>query len=221
MSPTGLPARLLVWAAGLAPLGLLAWDFATDGLGAEPVEEITHRTGQWALRLLLLSLSVTPLRRMLGWHGLIPHRRTLGLLAFLYALLHLATFLVFDLDLSFGELLSEVAKRPYITVGFATFVMLSLLAATSTRGWMRRLGRRWTTLHRLVYAAAVGAVVHFAWSVKADLREPLVYAAVVALLLGLRLLPRRPRPGQSGANYATLPRSTKTGSGAAPATVTE
>jgi len=157
--------------------------------------------------MLLLSLAVTPLRRRLGWRWLQPHRRTFGLLCFGYACLHFATYLGFDLDFRFGELATDIAERPYITVGFSTLVVLAVLAATSTRGWMRRLGRRWTKLHRGVYAAAVGAVVHFAWSVKADLTEPIVYASVAALLLALRRWPRRRSVGQSDANYATLPRA--------------
>jgi sulfoxide reductase heme-binding subunit YedZ len=209
----GRPARVSVWALGLLPLLALLWDFALDGLGPEPVERITHHTGKWALRMLLLCLAVTPLRRGLGWRTLQPHRRTLGLLAFTYASLHFATYLVFDLDFRFGELAEDVQKRPYITVGFATLALLALLAVTSTRGWMRRLGRRWTKLHRGVYLAAVGAPVHFAWSVKADLAEPLVYASVAGVLLALRLRPLTHRIGRSDANYATLPRSTKTGIG--------
>jgi sulfoxide reductase heme-binding subunit YedZ len=183
----------LVLAAGTAPaLGLLV-DGLRDDLGANPVETITHVTGDWTLRLLLATLAVTPLRRLLGWHRLAPHRRTLGLLAFSYACLHLATFVALDLGFDPGLLAEEVTERPYITVGFASFVLLVPLALTSTRGAIRRLGRRWQTLHRLVYLAAVGGVVHFLWSVKADQREPWLYAAVLAALLAGRLVPSRRR----------------------------
>jgi len=185
-------ATLVVTTLGLAPLAHLATDFAFDGFGPEPVEEITHRTGEWALRLLLLTLAVTPLRRLVGWRWLPAQRRTLGLLCFLYAGLHFATYLVFELELRFGELAHEVVERPYITAGFGAFVLLSGLALTSTRGWIRRLGRRWVSLHRAIYLAAILAVVHFIWSVKADLLEPLVYAAIAAGLLLLRW-PRKAR----------------------------
>jgi sulfoxide reductase heme-binding subunit YedZ len=179
---------------GSIPFATLIGDFAFDGFGPEPVEEITHRTGKWALRMLLLSLSITPLRRLLATaplrhqlRWLAAQRRTLGLLCFFYATLHFSTYLVFELELRFGELGHEVAERPYITVGFTTFVLLACLAVTSTTGWMRRLGRRWTSLHRIVYLAAIGAVLHFVWSVKADLREPLTYAAIAMGLLLYRL----------------------------------
>jgi len=182
---------------GLVPLLALAAGVATDSLGADPVEALTHETGQWALRFLLLTLAVTPARRWLGWTWLAPHRRTLGLLAYLYALLHFGVYVVFDLGLDPGELATDVLERPFITVGFASLVLLTPLALTSTRRAIRRLGRRWRTLHRLVYAAVVGAVVHFYWSVKADVTEPLVYAGIAATLLLLRLAGRvgRRRPG--------------------------
>jgi sulfoxide reductase heme-binding subunit YedZ len=183
----------LVAAASLPLLGL-AVGAARDSLGANPVETITHTTGDWALRLLLATLAVTPLRRVLGWPSLAPYRRTLGLLAFGYACLHFGTYLALDLGFDFASLGEDIAKRPYITVGFATFLTLVPLAATSTRAAVRRLGRRWVTLHRLVYAAGVGAVVHFLWLVKADHREPLIYAAVLAGLLAERLWRRLPKP---------------------------
>jgi sulfoxide reductase heme-binding subunit YedZ len=181
-------AALIALAA--IPLGQLIWGAWQGALGAEPVETITHTTGAWALRLLLASLAVTPLRR--GWPGLAwlaPYRRTLGLLAFGYATLHFATFLVFDLGLDLSALGEEIRKRPYVTLGFAAFCMLAPLAATSTRASQRRLGRRWVALHRAVYLAGALAVAHFLWLVKADLREPLIYAALLALLL----LARGPR----------------------------
>jgi len=176
-------AALVIAAA--APLaGLIVR--AAGGELADPVEDITHLTGEWALRLLLACLAVTPLRRLFGWRGLAPFRRTLGLLAFGYALLHFATYVALDLGFDFATLAEDVGERLYITAGFAAFLLLLPLAITSTRGWQRRLGRRWLKLHRVVYAAGALAVLHFIWLVKADLREPLIYAALLAALLGAR-----------------------------------
>ena len=173
----------------LLPLAGLALGAARGALGANPVETITHETGRWALRLLLATLAITPLRRFAGWSFVAPWRRSLGLLAFLYATLHFATFLVLDLGLDFSALGKEVAKRPYVSLGFTALLLLTPLALTSTRAWQRRLGRRWLRLHRLVYVAAGLAVLHFLWLVKADLAEPLAYAAVLALLLAARVRP--------------------------------
>ena len=183
-------AGRMAWQAALviACAAPLAWLIvrAAGGELAEPVEDITHLTGDWALRLLLASLAVTPLRRIFGWRGLAPFRRTLGLLAFGYALLHFATYLALDLGFDFAALAEDVGERLYITAGFAAFLLLLPLAITSTRGWQRRLGRRWLKLHRVVYAAGALAVLHFIWLVKADLRDPLLYAALLAVLLGVR-----------------------------------
>ena len=149
-----------------------------------------HEPGRWTLRLLLATLSVTPLRRLTGQSWLAPQRRTLGLLCFSWATLHLATWVALDLAFDFGAVVEDVLERPYITAGFTGFLCLVPLAITSTRAWMGRLGRRWKQLHRLVYVAAVAGVVHFLWQVKADLLEPGIYAAVLALLLAARLIPR-------------------------------
>lgn len=183
-------AHLTLVALGLLPLAALALGAARGTLGANPVETITHTTGQWALRLLLATLAITPLRRFAGWSFAAPWRRSLGLLAFGYATLHFATFLALDLGFDLSALGEEVAERPYVTLGFSALLLLTPLAVTSTRGWQRRLGRRWLTLHRLVYAAAALAVLHFVWLVKADLAEPLAYAAVLAGLLAARRLRR-------------------------------
>ncbi len=172
---------------GVTPLVGLVIAALSDGLGANPVEEITHVTGKWALRFLVLSLTVTPLRRLTGWRMLTLERRTLGLFAFLYAALHLATYVALDLGFDWANLGEDIRKRPYITVGFSTFCLLLTLASTSTRAAARRLGSRWKQLHRLVYLAGIGAVVHFFWLVKADTREPLIYGAIVAMLLSVRL----------------------------------
>jgi len=193
-----------VAAAGLIPLARGVFDFATGGLGPEPVEEITHRSGEWALRMLLLGLAVSPARHLLDARGLAPHRRTFGLLAFLYASLHFITYLALDLDFRLGDLAEDIRERPFITVGFGALVLLTPLALTSTRGWIRRLGKRWRRLHRGVYAAVTLAAIHFVWSAKADWLEPGLYAAVAAVLLGLRI------PGAFGRkrfNYATLRRA--------------
>jgi len=180
-----------VFATALLPAVVLAWDAWRDRLGADPIEEITHRTGWWALTFLLIALAVTPVRRLTKWNGLVRFRRMLGLFAFFYACLHLLTYVVLDLYFAFGTVLEDVAKRPYITVGFGAFLILLALAVTSTKGWVRRLGKRWQRLHRLVYLAAIGGVVHFLWGVKADVREPLVFGAVLAILLVARI--RRPK----------------------------
>lgn len=179
--------KALVFIACLIPLGLLVWNGYNDNLGANPIEAITHGTGDWALRLLLVTLAVTPLRRVFGWTWPLRLRRMLGLFAFFYATLHLFTYLWLDQFFQWGEILHDVVKRPFITVGFLAYLILVPLAVTSTNRMMRRLGRNWQRLHRSVYAAAVLAVLHFIWLVKADLREPLIYAAVLALLLGVRL----------------------------------
>ena len=171
-----------------------------DLLGAEPVERLEHETGQLALRFVAFTLAVTPLRRLTGWNALAPHRRTLGLFAFFYATLHLAVYAGLDLELDLAELASEVAERPYIALGMATWLALVPLAVTSTRAWVRRLrGGRWARLHRLTYAVAVGGTVHFWWSVKKDVTEPLVYTAVFALLLGYRVAVRARRANRAAA----------------------
>lgn len=197
-------------ALALAPASLLAWrawrvgsGADIDALGADPVAAIEHELGIWALRLLLLTLAVTPLRQLLGRPELLRFRRLLGLWAFAYASLHFTAWLVLDLRGWWSQVFAEIAERPYITVGFVAWLLLVPLAVTSTRGWMRRLGRNWGRLHRLVHAIAVLAVLHFWWLVKSDIREPLLYAVILALLLGWRIVrrrrqrPARPRPGTS------------------------
>ena len=177
-----------VLALALLPAARLAYGLAADRLGPDPVAELTHETGSWALRLLLASLAITPLRRIGGLRALAPFRRTLGLLAFFYACCHLLVYAVLDQGLAFDFLWEDVSERPYITIGLASFLCLLPLAITSTRGWIRRLGKRWVQLHRLVYVAAIAAVVHFLWLVKADLREPLMHATVLGTLFAARLL---------------------------------
>lgn len=180
-------AKAVVLAAACAPLTLLLFDAASDGLGANPVEAVLHRTGDWALRLLLVTLAITPLRRWTGWQWLLRFRRLLGLVAFGYALLHGLTYVVLDRGLLWDEIVADVLERPYFTVGLTALLLMVPLAATSTRAMMRRLGRRWQQLHRLVYPIALLAVVHYLWLVKKDLTTPLVYGAVTLVLLALRL----------------------------------
>ena len=180
--------KVLVLVAGLVPVAWLAVGAWRDDLGANPIEKITHVTGDWALRFLLLSLTVTPLRRLLRWNELVAYRRMLGLFAFFYAVLHLSTFVVLDHYFDWQAIVADVYKRPYVTAGATALLCLIPLAITSTRGWIRRLGRRWTTLHRLAYVAAAAAVVHYWWLVKADVRWPLWYAAALAILLTARVV---------------------------------
>lgn len=182
-------------ALALLPAAWLAVGAWRDALGANPIEAITHATGLWGLRFLLASLAITPLRRLSGWNWLISYRRTLGLLAFTYAMLHVATFVVLDHYFDWTAIVADVRKRPYVTAGALAFTCLVPLALTSTRGWIRRLGKRWTTLHRLAYVAALAVVIHYWWLVKADVRAPLWYGAALALLLLARTAPvarRRP-----------------------------
>ncbi len=178
---------IVIVAACLAPALWLAWQAAFGDLGANPIEAVEHATGAWALRLLLATLAVTPLRRLAGWQAIATQRRTLGLFAFAYVALHFFTWSVLDNGLEWASIVEDIAKRPFVTVGFTAFVLLIPLAATSMRASIKRLGKRWIELHRLVYVAAALGVLHFLWLVKKDLRPPLVYAAVLAVLLGLRI----------------------------------
>lgn len=193
------PALFIV---SVVPLALLVHSAIADvdALGANPIETINRYLGDWALRFLLVTLAITPLRLLTGWHELARLRRMLGLYAFFYATLHVASYTVLDQQFNWDEILKDIVKRPFITVGFVSFVLLIPLAATSTNAMVRRLGgRRWRNLHRLVYAIGVGAVLHFFWMVKSDIREPLIYATVLALLLGYRVWNARRRQLVAGA----------------------
>jgi len=172
----------------LVPLALLLWRGVAGNLTANPIEYITHRTGDWTLRFLLLALAVTPLRRLTGWSSVAPFRRMLGLFAFFYATLHFSTYLVLDFFFAFDLIFDDIVERRYVTAGFVGFVLLVPLAVTSTNGMIRRLGGlRWRRLHQLAYVAAVAGVVHYLWLVKIDRRPPLIYAAVLSVLLGGRV----------------------------------
>lgn len=178
--------RIGAWAAGLGPLAYLGTAFARDGAWVNPVEALLNWAGVSALTLLVGSLGVTPLRRLTGFNPLIKARRTLGLFAFFYAALHFLIYLVLDQGLAWSFILEDIAERPYIVAGTSALVLLVPLAVTSTKGWIRRLGRRWVRLHRLVYLAAALAVLHFFWQVKLDTRLPLIYAGVLVALLAAR-----------------------------------
>ena len=179
--------KLWLFAACLLPLVRLAILGASGGLGANPIEFITHSTGTWTLVGLLATLSVTPLRRLTGRAGLIRYRRMLGLFAFFYACLHFITYIWLDQFFDLAGIGKDIVKRPFITVGFAAFVLLIPLAATSNHAMMRRLGRHWQQLHRLIYPIAVLGVIHYVWLVKKDVTQPLLFGAVLALLLAMRL----------------------------------
>lgn len=171
----------------LLPLARLVYLGGVGGLGANPIEFVTHSTGTWALTGLMVTLSVTPLRRLTGQADLVRYRRMLGLFAFFYACLHFVTYLWLDQFFDLAAIAKDIVKRPFVTVGFAAFILLIPLAATSNHAMMRRLGRRWQRLHRLIYLIALLGVVHYLWLVKKDLTEPLIYGGVLALLLALRL----------------------------------
>lgn len=189
--------KVVIFLACLVPMTELLWKFFGPhpfdmsgwgaGLGANPVEALEHGFGDWTLRFLLITLSITPLRKLLRVPSLIKFRRMFGLFAFFYVCVHFTVYLWLDKFFNLNEILGDVGKRKYITVGFAGFVLLIPLAVTSTAGWIRRLGgKRWQALHRLIYPAAIAGVIHYLWLVKADIRKPLEYGAVLAILLGYR-----------------------------------
>ncbi|MEE4173427.1 MAG: protein-methionine-sulfoxide reductase heme-binding subunit MsrQ [Xanthomonadales bacterium] len=178
-----------LWLLGLAPLAWMvlgAFGLAGVSLGANPVEKLLDEAGLWSLRILLLTLAVTPLRVLTGWTWLLGYRRLLGLFAFFYLCLHLTVYLALDRALDLGLVLEDVVERPFITLGALAFLAMVPLAVTSTRGWMRRLGKRWQKLHRLVYVIAILGVWHYYWQVKLDTVEPTIYALILAVLLAFR-----------------------------------
>lgn len=186
--------KVLLFAVCLIPLAKLALEtFGVAGmsLGANPIEELLHRLGKWGLNFLLITLAVTPLRRLSDWNWLIRFRRMLGLFAFFYVLMHFLVYAGLDQRFDFRAIVEDVVERPYITVGFTALLLLIPLAVTSTNAMMRRLGRRWQKLHRLVYPIAILGVWHFYWQVKLDTLEALVYAVILLLLLGFRIRGRR------------------------------
>ena len=182
--------KFAVFLLCLLPLTKLALEaFGVRGmdLGANPVEELIHRNGKWALNFLLITLAVTPLRRITGWNQAIRFRRMLGLFAFFHVMLHFFMYAGLDQGFAIGYIVEDIIERPYITLGITALLLLIPLAVTSTNAMMRRLGRRWQKLHRLVYVIAVLGVWHFYWQVKQDTLEPLIYAGILALLFGIRI----------------------------------
>ncbi|MDO9104422.1 MAG: protein-methionine-sulfoxide reductase heme-binding subunit MsrQ [Methylovulum sp.] len=172
----------------LIPCLRLVGGALTDGLGTNPIEKITRTTGYWTLTFLMITLSVTPLRRLTGWLWLVRLRRMLGLFAFFYGSLHFLTYLVLDQFFDWASIIKDIAKRPYITIGFPAFLLMIPLALTSTDKMIKKLGGKyWRRLHRLVYATAIGGVVHYWWLVKKDLTNPVTFALILALLLSIRL----------------------------------
>lgn len=209
--------KILVFVSCLVPLGWLAWRFfgahPSDmstwgaGLGANPVEALEHKTGDWTLRFLLITLSITPLRKLLRVPALIKFRRMFGLFAFFYGCLHFTTYIWVDKFFNLNEILADVVKRKYITVGFTAFVLLVPLAVTSTARWIRRLGgRRWQALHRLIYVSGIAGVIHYLCLLKADIHKPLEYGAVLAALLAYRVVVwLRPSPSVRSGALAPMP----------------
>ena len=204
----------LVFFLCLSPLGYLGWRAYNGRLTANPIEYITHYTGDYILIFLVITLSITPARKLLGIPQLIRFRRMLGLFAFSYACLHFLTYIVLDQFFDFAAMIADVAKRKYITVGFTGFVLLIPLAITSTAGWIRRLGgKRWQQLHRFIYITAAAGVIHFYWLVKSDVTRPTRYGAIIAFLLFYRLAvrlanrPMRPQPARSQELLAPSPKS--------------
>ena len=181
-----LPLLILL----LLPLSIALWNFYQDQLGANPVEELTHITGEWALRILLITLSISPMRRLLRINSLIYLRRLFGVLSFVYVSCHFLVYFIFDLWFDVSLIVEDIRERPYITVGFAAFVLMLPLAITSTDKMQQRLQTNWVKLHKLIYLIAILAILHFWWLVKADLLEPIVYAAILSLLLAYRLYAR-------------------------------
>jgi methionine sulfoxide reductase heme-binding subunit len=179
--------KLPVFVLFLVPILLLARNAYLQILGPNPIETITHDTGDWTLNFLAITLAISPLRRLLRMPDLIRFRRMTGLFAFFYGCLHFTTYLWLDKSFDFHEIFKDVWKRPFITAGFVGFVAMAPLALTSTAGWIRRLGgRRWQMLHRLIYLSAIAGVVHYYWLVKSDVRKPVLYGAIISVLFGER-----------------------------------
>ncbi len=186
-SQSGKKIKPVLFILLLVPLAMLAYRFYSEGFGANPIETINRYTGDWALRILLSTLAFSPLIRITRWHNIIQYRRMFGLLAFFYVCVHLSSYIVLDQFFDFSEIIDDVFKRPFITAGFSAFILLIPLAVTSTNKMVERLQYRWIQLHRLVYVIAMLAVLHFWWMVKVDTREPMIYAIILAVLLGFRL----------------------------------
>lgn len=179
--------RWLTHALALAPLVVLIWNITHNQLSVNPIQDITFRTGKFALVMLVASLACTPIHTLFGFRPVLKVRRTLGLYAFMYASLHFLTFTVLDYGLDWRQIRDAIIEKRYVLVGFAAFLILLPMAITSTKGWMKRMGRSWKYLHKLVYLAGVLVVVHYTWLVKSDIREPLLFGAMIAVLLVARI----------------------------------
>jgi methionine sulfoxide reductase heme-binding subunit len=210
--PSRRVAKTLLFAACLIPFLTLVVDAVRANLGANPIDKITDVTGTWTLRFVLITLAVTPVRRLTGWNGIVKARRMVGLLAFFYGTLHMLTYVVLDQFFGWTYIWADVAKRPFITMGALGFTLMIPLAITSTAGWIRRLGgRRWALLHRLIYATGIAGVIHYLWLVKSDTTRPLTYAAILVTLFAIRAwyawrptkMAARSRPGRVDAGDAT------------------
>src|SRR5687767_8481393 len=194
--------KSVLFTLALIPAAHLAYGLMQGTLGANPAEALQLGTGIWALRFLIITLAVTPIRRLTKWNGAIRFRRMLGLFAFFYAFLHLLTYVVLDRYFDFAGVWEDIAKRPFITAGMVAFVAMIPLAVTSTKGWIRRLGRRWQVLHRLIYVSALAAAVHYLWKVKVMWGSPVYYATVIGLLLLFRVAWQLKRRGQKSSQGA-------------------
>ena len=186
-----------VFVAALVPLFVIAWKAWTNDLGANPIREAEIQTGLWTLRFLAITLSITPFRKSFGWNWLVKYRRMLGLFTFFYACVHLSMWVGVDWFFALGDMWQEIVKHKYILIGMATWLILLPLAITSTKGWVRRLGKDWTKLHRLAYVAAITGTVHYLWAVKKDTFFPLVYLSVFAMLLGYRVISARQKSSRA------------------------
>jgi sulfoxide reductase heme-binding subunit YedZ len=186
-----------VFAVALAPLFLIGWKAWTNDLGANPIREAEIETGLWTLRFLAITLSLTPLRKSFGWNWLAKYRRMLGLFTFFYACVHLSMWVGVDWFFAWGDMWHEIVKHKYILIGMTTWLILLPLAITSTKGWVRRLGKDWAKLHRLAYVAAITGTVHYLWAVKKDTFFPLVYLAVFVILLGYRVISARQKSSRA------------------------
>ena len=205
--------KIILWLAALLPAGYLVRGAFVDELGANPIEKITDTTGRWTIVLLLATLAITPMRRWTGVNELIQYRRPLGLFAFFYAILHFLTYLVLDQFFDWGAIAEDIVERPFITIGFTALVLLIPLAVTSTKGMIRRLGRRWQAIHRLVYICGALAVLHFLWAVKLDTTAPVWFALLLIGLLAARLPAARRQAERARAQRrtSTSPRSSVDG----------
>jgi len=179
-------SKVLLFVTCLVPFVLCGWDYLTNQLGSKPIEVLSQRTGDWALRFLLITLAITPFRHLFGWSGLVRYRRMLGLYVFFYAVLHLLIYLIVDKSLSVSDIASDIVKRPYLAVGLFAFLLTIPLAFTSTDAMKRRLGKRWKALHQLVYVIAALGILHYLWMAKGEILQPVVYVSLFLVMISYR-----------------------------------